>query len=518
MKASVAELYDAQRDLQNMIQTIQNELDNAKKSVKDVQKADHLKGKVKEAINGNLGNHYLPLLDSYHDMLHELKADYQKELAEFQSTVEERNHAAVIDRNLLIQAEGQFSKALTEFHHLEKTAENVYSSVDDLVSFEHTSSTGFVNEMAASKLVLTHTKDWLDRYNGRKSGAKVEAIISNQRRQLNQMGKAAGGGYTSAKSMAFYQDDTFKKAIKKEHTAVLKAEKIEYRHEHPIITMIHDQYDKIDLEKVAAVVENSVELLTDGMLIADLAVMGSAVIEMVATAVAEPFTFGADTPLFAVEGGQFAAGLAAFTEEFGAKMATKEVFKGGERIVAEGTLKAETDVELKNERMVAEGEKASGTEKLIADRTKGLDLNPHSTQQKQLSAKKMKELKSKIDNRTIKKVEYDQYIWNKKFAKHRASGVDDFWYQERQRILNIETPTRNWNQEQINDILNGKKPKVDGKTVQGHHSYSASQYPHLANKGEVIYPATFDEHFYGWHGGNWKDSLPGRPINPFDDF
>ncbi|MSD83013.1 hypothetical protein GKC32_01300 [Lactobacillus curvatus] len=199
-------------------------------------------------------------------------------------------------------------------------------------------------------------------------------------------------------------------------------------------------------------------------------------------------------------------------------MATKEVLKGGEKVVAEGTLKAETDVELKNKRMVAEGEKASGAEKLIADRTKGLDLNPHSTQQKQLSAKKMKELKSKIDNRTIKKVEYDQYIWNKKFAKHRASGVDDFWYQERQRILNIETPTRNWNQEQINDILNGKKPKVDGKTVQGHHSYSASQYPHLANKGEVIYPATFDEHFYGWHGGNWKDSLPGRPINPFDDF
>ncbi|MSD83010.1 hypothetical protein GKC32_01285 [Lactobacillus curvatus] len=47
-------------------------------------------------------------------------------------------------------------------------------------------------------------------------------------------------------------------------------------------------------------------------------------VEMVATAVAEPFTFGADMPLFAVEGGQFAAGLAAFAEEFGAKMATKE--------------------------------------------------------------------------------------------------------------------------------------------------------------------------------------------------
>ena len=49
-------------------------------------------------------------------------------------------------------------------------------------------------------------------------------------------------------------------------------------------------------------------------------------------------------------------------------------------------------------------------------------------------------------------------------------------------------------------------------------SYSASQYPHLANKGEVIYSATPNEHFKGWHGGNWKNSLPGKPINSIDDF
>lgn len=157
-------------------------------------------------------------------------------------------------------------------------------------------------------------------------------------------------------------------------------------------------------------------------------------------------------------------------------------------------------------------------EQIISNRTKGLDLNPHPIQQKQLSARKMKELRGKIENRTITKAEYEQYIWNKKFAKHRASGVSDFWYQERQRILNNETPTRDWNHEQLNDILNGKKPKVDGEIVQGHHSYSASQYPHLANKGEIIYPATPNEHLKGWHGGNWKKSLPGKPINPIDDF
>ncbi|MEK3941228.1 T7SS effector LXG polymorphic toxin [Bacillus sp. FSL R5-0431] len=157
-------------------------------------------------------------------------------------------------------------------------------------------------------------------------------------------------------------------------------------------------------------------------------------------------------------------------------------------------------------------------EKVIAERTKGLDLRKHPIQRKQLSAKKMKELKEKFENRTITKLEYENYKWNKKFAKHRNTGVNEFWYQERQRILNKEDPTRNWDKQQLNDILNGKKPKVDGKTVQGHHSYSASQYPHLANKGEIIYPATPNEHFNGWHGGNWKNSLPGERIKSIDDF
>lgn len=157
-------------------------------------------------------------------------------------------------------------------------------------------------------------------------------------------------------------------------------------------------------------------------------------------------------------------------------------------------------------------------ENIIAQRTKGMDLTSHPITQKQLSSKKISELKRKIDDRTITKSEYEQYMWNKRFSKRRATGVDQFWSQERQRILNNESLTRNWTQEQINDILSGKKPKFDGKTIQGHHTYSASQYPQLANRGEIIYPVTQNEHFKGWHGGNWKNSLPGRQIDDIYDF
>ena len=157
-------------------------------------------------------------------------------------------------------------------------------------------------------------------------------------------------------------------------------------------------------------------------------------------------------------------------------------------------------------------------ETIIAERTKGLDLVPHPTTQKQLSPKKMKELKQKIADRTITREEYEQYDWNKRFTQRRNEGVESFWRDERVRLSRGEKGTRNWSEDQIKDILSGKRAKFDGKTLQGHHTYSASQYPHLANRSEVIYPVTFNEHFRGWHGGNWKTSLPGKRIDIIDDF
>lgn len=155
---------------------------------------------------------------------------------------------------------------------------------------------------------------------------------------------------------------------------------------------------------------------------------------------------------------------------------------------------------------------------IIAQRTKGLDLNKHPIKNKQLGPKKMKELKEKINNRTITKKEYNEYTWNKKFKVRRQQGVDRFWDMEKDRLKRSHVPTREWSIQQKEEILNNKRPKFNGRTIQGHHAYSASQYPHLANRGEVIYPTTFSEHFYGWHGGNWKNSLPGEPIKIIKDF
>jgi hypothetical protein len=48
---------------------------------------------------------------------------------------------------------------------------------------------------------------------------------------------------------------------------------------------------------------------------------------------------------------------------------------------------------------------------------------------------------------------------------------------------------------------------------KSHHTYSVAKYPHLANLGQLIYPATRNEHKNRWHGSNFKTSLPGCPMN-----
>lgn len=147
-----------------------------------------------------------------------------------------------------------------------------------------------------------------------------------------------------------------------------------------------------------------------------------------------------------------------------------------------------------------------------------LDFREHPTKYKQLSSKKSKELRQKLATRTISKKEYKLLMWQKRLNKRRSTGIDNFWAEERDRILNNQPTTRNWNAQQRMDILSGKRPKYKNTTMQSHHTYSVSKYPHLANIGRLIYPATKYEHIAGWHGGNTRNSLPGMPIKNIKEF
>lgn len=157
-------------------------------------------------------------------------------------------------------------------------------------------------------------------------------------------------------------------------------------------------------------------------------------------------------------------------------------------------------------------------ESTIASRVHGLDLRAHPVQRAQLSAAKIRRIEEKIKKRKATREEYATYMWNKRFAKRRRAGVRRFWKSERRRLSEGKAGTRNWTAVQRAAILAKKPVLYEGESLQAHHTYSAAMYPHLADRGEVIYPATKTEHLAGWHGGSFKKSLPGRRIRAINEF
>jgi len=154
---------------------------------------------------------------------------------------------------------------------------------------------------------------------------------------------------------------------------------------------------------------------------------------------------------------------------------------------------------------------------IIAKKKSSLDLREHPTKYKQMSSKKLKNLREKEDKRTITKEEYKHKEWQKRLTKRRNKAIEDFWKEERRKIRNGLPTTRNWSAQQIKEILSGRKPKFKGKTMASHHTYSVAKYPHLANLPQLIYPVTQYEHIQGWHGGNTRNSLPGIPIKHIEE-
>lgn len=157
-------------------------------------------------------------------------------------------------------------------------------------------------------------------------------------------------------------------------------------------------------------------------------------------------------------------------------------------------------------------------EKIVRDRTRHLDTQEHARTSLQLSKAKQRGIVRKIKGRSATKQEYKEYMSNLRFEKRRRAGIKRFWAQERRRLIAGRPGTRNWTPEQRKSILQRKVPKYNGKPIEAHHSFSASKYPQLANRGEVIVPLTHHEHFQGWHGGNYRQSLPGKPIRHLYEF
>lgn len=152
--------------------------------------------------------------------------------------------------------------------------------------------------------------------------------------------------------------------------------------------------------------------------------------------------------------------------------------------------------------------------KSTAGKSTASSVSTYDTPFNPLTKSQKANLKAKLESRTITNEEYQHLNWDRRFANRRATGVRQFWAEERARLRAGEKGSRNWSPDQQNAILSGKRPTLNGETIEGHHKYNASDHPQIANDPKNIYPATRPEHFNRWHGGSWRNNSFGEPVNP----
>ena len=144
----------------------------------------------------------------------------------------------------------------------------------------------------------------------------------------------------------------------------------------------------------------------------------------------------------------------------------------------------------------------------------GTTVPQYRTPFQPLTPNQRRGIQGRIDSRTATRNDYRHMEWDRRFSNRRNRGVSRFWAQERRALRSGQPGTRNWSPAQRADILAGRTPSHNGAPIEGHHRHNALDHPQIADDPTNIYPATRDEHFQRWHGGNWQNDTYGSPNNP----
>ncbi|EGO8076397.1 hypothetical protein FBR91_000154 [Enterococcus faecalis] len=245
MKINMREVMEAKNKITSSRNKLQAEINRAKSDWKTVQGSDALSGKVKTAINGEIGNYQLPMLTNYYDLLHTIAQEMEKTISDFKASVKENSDSAIIDTDVLNEAKGKFSTPLSNFAKLDKKISNIYSSVAHIVPISAPSNQ-FNKKMEEAKKVLTETLKGMDTFNGRKAGSAVKDKLAQQSSQITNVG---GLSYSNPKSLEIFTDKTFKNEIKEAHKKVQEEEKdrLAFEKDHPMDgNLTEEKLDELD--------------------------------------------------------------------------------------------------------------------------------------------------------------------------------------------------------------------------------------------------------------------------------
>ena len=255
VKIDMAEVTKAKESITSSKSTLQGKIESAKSSLKSVTSSGELSGKVKTAINAEISNGQIPLLDGYYNALSQLSSEFDSLIQGFKSGVKENSDSAIIDTEVLTQLISKISPKEEQFEKIDKEFTKAYAHASGIVEVTTVSSSGFTNGLKKAKKVLSDTNEAMGSFKGKKSS--ISDGLSRQNSKLGQLSGTLGMSYTSSKALKIYQDKEFKNRVSKEHKAAKKFEKEELERQrreimrmHPSRAALDGNLTKEDLDKI----------------------------------------------------------------------------------------------------------------------------------------------------------------------------------------------------------------------------------------------------------------------------
>lgn len=248
VKIDMVEVIKAKESIASSKITLQGKIETAKSSLKGVVSSGELSGKTKTAINAEISNYQIPLLDGYYNAVSQLSSEFDSLISSFKSNVKEGSDSAIIDTDVLTQMIEKISPKEEGIEKIDKEFTDAYSYASGIVALSTVSSSEFSSGLKKAKKVLSDTNTAMGNFKGKKSS--IADGLSRQNSQLGKLSGTLGMSYTSSKALKIYQDKDFKNKVSKEHKDVKKFEKEQFIRDHPVLAAMNGNMTAADLDRI----------------------------------------------------------------------------------------------------------------------------------------------------------------------------------------------------------------------------------------------------------------------------
>ena len=246
MRIELNEVNEARSKLAASVKATKSDLSRARTNGNQIQSTDSLKGKVKDAINNEMGNYTIPLMNGYETAATKLQTEFQHLINEFMNIVQETDSNAIIDTDALESMSRDLNHERDNVDDEIKDANKAISSVSDIIDLRKLSNSKVDSKVKSATRKIKKISDDMEAFNNVKVKGDIDAVMNSVNSTLKVISPtaSAAGAYKSIANKKIFESKKYRKMISK---GIKDSNKI---------TTAYEEKDNKELDKTFASLDN----------------------------------------------------------------------------------------------------------------------------------------------------------------------------------------------------------------------------------------------------------------------